>query len=812
MTGLLRDLRFAARSLLRAPGLATIAVLILGAGLGAATIVYGLADAILVHPLPYRDADRLALISETVPGQERISVSWPDFEDFRARSRSFSGLAAIRFDTVTLTGGGEPEYLAVHMFSAGTLATLGVAPLVGREFTAEEERVGGPRAVLLEHHLWRTRFASDPAVLGRSLTLDGSPHTIVGVLPEDFQFLGSYNGAPTGLVVPFSGLPELQRRRGNHPGIWVMGRLAPGVTLAQAREELVELGRVLEEEHADANGGVRPVVRPAGEFVSKDLRGAVLLLLGAVVLVVLVAVVDVAGLLLARGIARQKELAVRAALGAGRAALVRQLLAEALVLAGAGGLLGLLLAAWGLDAVAAARAHGLPILRSPGLHGAVLAAAGVAALVAGVLAGILPALALSEPRLHEVLKAADLGASGGTSGRRARTALVVAELALAFVLLAGAAMSVRGLGRLYQQDLGLDPRGVLTFGVASSPARYDSVPKLRQHLRAIEERLRAVPGVEVVAASGSVPFAGQSETWFGVVGRPPPPRGQDPTANYFMVGPGYDAVLRLRLLAGRAFGAEDEGGHRVVLVNESLAKAFFPGEEAVGRYLGWDPEHQWEIVGVVKDVPAYGLAARRPTPYQLYYALSQLREETFLIQGRDMTFSLRTSVPPLSIVRAVREAVREVDPEQAIHSVNTLEGLMRDSVARERAASTLLAGFAAFALVLASVGLYGLVSHGVARRTRELGLRMALGATPGGLVRMVIGQGLRLTALGLAVGLALALALARVMGTLVAGSGVAEPLLLAGLAAVLAGVAALASFLPARRATRIDPGVALREE
>lgn len=815
MTALLRDLRFAARSLARAPGLALVGVLVLGLGLGAATVVYGAVDAVLIRAVPYPEPERLVVVHEATPAFAEMSVAWPNFEDYRGRSRSFEHVAAMRPWEATLTGVGEPEYVGVYMFSAGMLATLGVEPQLGREFTIDEERPGSAPVAMVEHAFWQTRLGGDPEVIGRTIVLSGKPHTIVGVLPPDFEFVQSYTGAPSVVVVSFSNLDEPSRHRGNHPGIYVLGRLAPGVTLAQARDELRGIGAALEQEHPEENGQLRPVVVTLSERLVRDVRGAVLLLAGAVLLVVLVAIVNVAGLLLARGIARQKELAVRAALGAGRRALVRQLLAEALVLALAGGLVGLLVALWGLDALGAAiRASGLPLISRPELNGAVLGVSAAGALGAGALAGLLPALALSEPRLHDVLKAADLGASGGTGGRRARTALVVAEIALAFVLVAGAAMSVRGLQRLYRQDLGLEPRNVLTFGVPPNPTRHDSAQKLRQHFAAVEERLRAVPGVEAISAASALPFTGQSETSFQVSGAPRPPPGQEPSANYFFSGRELGEVLGLRLVAGRFFGPQDEGAHLTVVVNESLARAFFPDGDAVGRYLEpvGAPERRREIVGVVRDVPSYGLAARKLTPYQSYYPLAHMRDSYLVAGSRYAIVAIRTSVPPLSLVGAIRAAVREVDPDQAIHSVRTLEDLMRRSVLRERIAAWLLGGFAAFAVLLASIGLYGLVSHGVARRTRELGLRMALGASPQALVRSVLGQGVRLTLVGLAVGLVLTLALARAMSRLVAGSGVVEPALLAALGALLVGVAALASFLPARRATRIDPGVALREE
>jgi predicted permease len=602
--------------------------------------------------------------------------------------------------------------------------------------------------------------------------------------------------------------------RSNHPGIYVLARLAPGVGLAQAREELAEIGRALEEEHPGSNAQVRPVAMPAGARLVRDARGAVLLLLGAVGLVVLVAVLNVAGLLLARGIARRKELAIRAALGAGRAALARQLLAEALVLAGGGGLLGLLLAAWGIEGAAAAlRATGLTIPARPELNAGVVVAAVLAALAAGALAGLLPALALSEPRLHDALKETSLGATAGSGGRRARGALVVAEVALAFVLLSGAAMSARGLERLYAQDLGLEPRNVLTLGTASSPARQDGRARLRQRLQDVEDRIRAVPGVEAVSMADSVPFAGQSETTFLVRGAPRPPRGQEPSANVFFVGPEYPKALGIQVLAGRAFRPDDRGQQRVCLVDEALARAFFPGEEALGKWLeSGDGQRAWEIVGVLGHVPSYGLAAEPLAPYQLYFPIDQISDKYFPLFTRDVVWAVRTSGPPLSAVAAIRDAVRQADPDQPVHGVRTLEDRMQGSVLRERLAAGLLAGFAAFALALAAVGLYGLVSHGVARRTRELGLRMALGAAPEAVVRMVLAQGMRLAGAGLAIGLAASLALARLMGRLVQGAGVVEPAVFAGLALLLAAVAALASFLPARRAVRIDPGVALREE
>jgi putative ABC transport system permease protein len=817
ISALASDLRLAVRSLARAPGYAVTVTVVLGMALGAATAVYSAVDAVLLNPVPWKDPDRLVMVFERQPALPEMSISYPDFRDWTERSRSWSALGGFQPMSFDVGGGGgtPPEHVDAFRFSAGVLPALGVQPAMGRNFLAEEDRQGAAPVALLAHDFWKRRGA-DPEIVGKAIRINGQPHTVVGVLPRSFRFFGEKELA---VVTPLGQLPKGQfEARGSHPGIRAIGRLAPGVTFEHARSEMEEIGRGLMREFPQAGDfgqiDVLPALRPLKEDLVQDVRTAILLLLGAVGFVVLVAVANVSSLTLARGLARRKELAIRAALGAGRGALVRQLLVESVLVALCGGAVGLLVAVWGVDLLSAARPASLPDLVEIGVSVPVLLFALGLSVFAGVLSGLLPAISLSEPALHDVLKSGDLGASAGSGGRRARAALVVLEVALAFVLLAGATTSGRALMRLQAKDPGFEPRNLLTFWLSLPSTKYTTVERLQAFRVAALERLGAVPGVKQAAIAYGLPMQGSAEMSFDIAGRPPAQGNDMPFAVMYPQSPGFIETLRIPLLSGRSIGPHDDArAPKVVVIDEVTARKFFPNDDPIGqRITNTGGQESWEIVGVAKHVAAYGLTGKEPSPYQLHFALAQDTDESSLTYYREMSVVLRTDGPPLGVAQAARAALAEVEPDAPIFEVEPMQQIVARSLAAQRFSAALLSGFGVFALVLAGVGLFGLVSHGVTRRTRELGVRIALGAPPESVQRMVVVDGLRPVVIGLVLGMAGAFALAGVLGHLVPGAGRIDVPVAVGSGVALAAVALLASWLPARRAVRIDPAVALRAE
>jgi putative ABC transport system permease protein len=809
MEALLRDLRFALRSLARAPGYSAVVVAILAVAIGATTAIYSVVDAVLLRPLPFRDPERLVLLWEKEPAFAEMSVAYPNFVDWRDQARSFEGIAAFRTESFNLGGVDRPERVEGLRASAGFFRILGITPVLGREFTPDEDRTGGAPVALVTDELWRSRFGASGTIVGRRIVLEGVPHTVVGVLPPGFRF-----GRPLySVVVPTGQIDPKQIDRGDHPGLFGVARLRPGVTLAQARSEMESIGRAIAERYKDAKDTL-PVVAPMHEQVVRDIRAKLVLLMAAAAFVLLIAVANVANLSLARGVTRRRELAIRAALGSGRGRLVRQLLVENAVVALAGGALGVLLATWGVDLLLAYRPTALPRIIAIGVDGRVLAFALAASLAAGILSGLAPALTLSDARLHDVLRAGDLGGGGGAHLGRMRTALVVVEVALACALLAGAGLSARAFARLAATDPGFRTQDVLTFEVSAPAAKYPTTERLRAVERELLRAISATPGVRSASLSLGLPLAGSSETSFHVKGEPEPSGADMNFAVYMPVTPGFFETLGIPLREGRVLDERDRAGAPLaVVVDEVLARRFFPNGDAIGKWLSnTGGTHFRQIVGIVPHVKMYGLAGKEPAPYQMYWAMEQIPEEYMSAYARQVMVAVRTAGAPLASLEAVRRAVAGVDPELPLHDVRAYGERLRESVAAERFSTALLALFAAVAVLLAVGGVYAVMSHAVTRRTHEIGVRMALGAQPGAVQRMVVGQGLRIVAVGLAVGLAATLLLARTMAHLVEGAGRLDPAALGAAVALLCAVALAATWIPARRATRVDPVIALREE
>ncbi|MDY7228207.1 ABC transporter permease [Hyalangium rubrum] len=809
MDSFLQDARYALRVLRKSPGFALVAVLALALGIGANSAVFSVVNGVLLRPLPFAEPEQLVRIfgNFRAAGLERISVSIHEYRDYRDLPRALRSVAAYDQVDVTLTGQDTPERLNAITASASLMPTLGVAPTLGRNFREEEESPGQDRVLLLTHRLWRGRFGANPNILGTTVSLDGNSYTVVGVLPEGFEYpRGTDLYIP--LAPPTSSLaPGFRGRR----FLDVVARLKPGVTLEAAQRDMDRVSGELVQSHpnnySQSSGWAISVV-PMGEQMVGNVRGTLWVLLGAVGFVLLIACTNVANLLLARAAARGREISIRAALGAGRQRLVTQFLTESLILALAGGALGLLLAMWGLDALLALIGDGLPRATEVRLDGrVVLFTLGVSVLT-GVMFGLVPALQASRADLHGALREGTRGTGGRASGRT-RAVLVVSQVALALVLLVGAGLFMRSFLALQAVDAGFDSQGVLTARLSLPTERYPEVAQRANFMRDFVARVQALPGVESAGVVNLLPLTGHSDRSLDVEGKPKGPTDTPwPAVEYRVVSPDYHKVLRIPLLQGRLLTEADsfEAPHSVV-INESTAKALWSGEDPIGRRIRLhrnDGEGPWAtVVGVVQDVKEWGLdQPARPVAY--HAALQQGMSGAYLV--------VRTRQGPEALLASLQTELRAVDSNLPLFDVAPLESVVDDSVSQRRFSMLLLMMFAAGAVVLASLGIYGVIAYTVTLRTRELGIRMALGARQGEVLSLMVGHGLRLTLLGVGIGLALALALGRLLSAMLYGIQAHDPLTFLGVAALLTGVALVASWLPARRAARVDPAITLRAE
>ncbi|MFL5578190.1 MAG: ABC transporter permease [Gemmatimonadaceae bacterium] len=807
MDSLLQDLRFAARGLLRRPGFTAAVVATLALGIGANAAIFSVVNAVLLRPLPYGDPDRLVMVWGRYPDFGRTGTSLPDFTDWRAGTTgSFAEMAAWHGTLFNLTGQGEPEQLRADRVSANFFPALGVRPALGRGFLPEEEKVGGDDdVVVLSHALWQRRFAGDPRVVGQSIDLSGRKYTVVGVAPRGFRFFQDVD-----LWAPLRAdtATMMAQRRSEYMNVF--GRLRPGVSVERARADLAAVEKRLAAEYPQTNAALQTEVLSMKEDLVQAVRPALLVFSAAVGLVLLIACANVANLLLARAAAREREVAVRVALGAGRGRLVRQLLTESVLTALLGGAVGLLLAVWGVSALRAASPAGLlPRLGEVRIDPSVIAFALVLAVATGFLFGLAPALRLAGGALHDALKEGSRGASGGAV-TRFRNALVLGEVAVAVVLLVGAGLLIRSFERLNRVDPGFQPANVLSYGVVLPRAKYGEIDEVPAVYARLLERTRGIPGVRAAAASGNLPMQGSGYVTFAIEGGPERTQGQQTEdLQPFVVTPDYFRVLGIPLRRGRLIEARDvAGAPRVAVINEEMARRYFAGRDPLGlRVTFGDPADTaaawYTVVGVVGDVAQEGLTAR---PYaQLYRALDQVPQ-------RSVWISMRTAGDPMAVAGAARAALGAVDPQLPLNDLRTMEDRIAQDIARPRVSVALLACFSAVALVLAAIGIYGVVAYTVAQRTREIGIRMALGARPDGVLRLVLRQGLAPVAAGVGVGLAASLAATRVMHSLLYGVSATDPLTFVAVALFLGAVALAATWLPARRATRVDPLAALRYE
>ena len=808
MRTLWHDVRYGARMLVRSPGFTAVAVLALALGIGANTAIFSVVKAVLLNPLPYPDSDRLVWIRETNPASGILDepASAPNFNDWRTQSQSFEALAAFSGAAMTLTGEGEPERLTGVATSANFFQVLGVAPALGRGFSPEEEAAGKNRVVVISHGLWQRHFGARPEAIGRTLTLNGNPHTVVGVAPPDFKNPVRGQRAPE-LWVPIAFNFEPTQRRSDY--LSVVGRLKPGTTIEQARADLGAVAARLAQEYPATNTGWGVKVVPLHERVVGDVRPALWVLMGVVGFLLLIACANVANLLLARSAARRQEIAVRSALGARRGRLVRQFLTESLMLSVVGGGLGLLLAAWGVELLVALSPGNIPRLDEVGLDSRVLLFTSAVSVATGVLFGLLPALQASKTDLSESLK--EGGGRGSTAGRgagRLRNSLVVSEIAITVVLLAGAGLMIRSFLSIQSVDPGFRPERILTFNFGLPSAKYREDPQLTAFFEQFVARAAQLHGVERAALASALPLAGGADVLaFSIEGRPAPPPEVVQDAEFTSITPDYFDVMGIPLVRGRKFTERDrEGAPEVVIVNETMARRYWPNEDPLGKRinLGNPEQSPWRtVVGVIGDVRRGGLD-KEPYP-QMHAPLAQAPYNT-------VAFVARTSGDPLALVPAVRRELAEQDRDLPLSSVRTMEQVLADSVARRRFQMLLIASFASIGLLLAGVGIYGVISYSVAQRRHEIGVRMALGARAPDILRLVVGQGLGLALAGVGVGLLAAFALTRVLASMLYGVSTTDPVTFVGVALLLAGVALLASYIPARRATKVDPMVALRYE
>jgi putative ABC transport system permease protein len=812
METLWQDVRFGVRMLLKKPVFTAIAVLALALGAGANTAIFSVVNGVLLRPLPYKDPDKLVRLGEWSKQVPSMSISYPNFKDWRERNRVFEGLAATQFDSYNLTGGDEPERLQGRNVSYNFFDVLGVVPAVGRSFRSDEDRAGAPRVTVLSHGLWQRRFGGDRKIVGKSVALNGESYTVVGVLPQDYRF-----GTQTDVFVPV-GLNEdgeNMRPRDNHPGIYAVARLKDGVTFGQAQEEMKTIAAQLAEEYPKENAGNSVSLTPLSEYFVGDVRTYLLMLLAAVGCVLLIACANVANLLLARAASRSREIAVRRAMGASRFRIIRQLLTESIMLALAGGVVGLLLAMWGVDVLRRASLDLLPTTADIGLDRTVLFFTFGISILTGVLFGLAPALQASKPDLSESLKEGGRSGAEGGARNRVRSLLVVAEVAISIMLLVGSGLLVRSFMLLRETNTGFREEKLLTLQLSYRVGKEEG-RKAVNFFRAVEEKVRALPGVQSAAVSNGVPLLGSSETSFQIKGRPPAEPGKRPMTVSFLTTPGHLDALGIRLLRGRFIDEHDTlGSQPVTVIDEEFARLYFNGENPVGQYLEGDRENNMPdslIVGVVGHVKNYGLDSPGPVQAQMYRARAQVPEKFQPLIATRVSLLVRTFSEPEALTGAVRRAVQEVDPNQPVYNVQTMEQVVSDSIASQRLSMMLLIIFAAVAVVLAAVGIYGVMSYAVAQRTHEIGVRMALGAQGGDVLRMVVRQGMLLVLIGVGVGLLLAAALTRLMSGLLYGVSATDPLTFTGVPLLLFVVALLACLVPARRATKVDPMEALRYE
>ena len=818
---LIQDLRYGLRQLRRNPGFTAVAVLTLALGIGANTAIFSVVNGVLLNPLPFAEPSRLVAVHASKPNFERGAISFPNFLDWRKENHSFSAIAAFRSISMSLTGLGEAERIDAEFITSGFFPLLGVKPLLGRTLAPGEDRIGAAPVVLINEGLWRRKFDSSPDVLGKILTLNGKGFTIVGVIPASFH-MGIMHGdtLPRDAYIPLGQwVNRFLTVRGAGLGIHGVGRLKPGVTLEQARADMAAVTAALAQAYPAADRGLGATLVPLKDQIAGRVRPLLWVMLGAVGFVLLISCVNVANLLLARSTTRKRELAIRAALGAGRWRVVRQLLVESLLLAVAGGGCGLVLASWGTRAGLGLLPGGLPRSNEIGLDLRVLVFTVLVSLLAGVIFGAVPAIKGSRLDLHETLKEGGRGASG--IHHRAQGTFVAVEMALALALLVGAGLMIRSMTRLWNVDPGLNPRNLLIFGYAFPPSMSTaSADEVQAECRELEDKIESIPHVDAAALTwAAFPMYAEDDLQFWIDGQPKPPSTNEMNwALSYVVEPDYFRVMGIPLVRGRLFTERDtDRSPFVVVVDDVFARKFFPGQDPIGKKIHLNRfDRAAEIVGVVGHVRQWGLDADDTNPLraQVYRRLMQVPGAVGALPVTGIDVVVRSKAEPAALMESIRRATGKLSKERVMWGSQTMEEIISGSLAARRFAMTLLGVFAAMALLLAGVGIYGVVSYLVDQRTHEIGVRMALGARQTDVLRSVLSDGGRMALTGVALGFVAALGLTRFLAkySLLFGVRPSDPLTFAGVAALLTLVALAACYIPARRATKVDPMVALRYE
>lgn len=802
MNSLAQDLRFALRMWTRRPGFTLVVLTVLALCIGANTAMFSVINGVLLRPLSLKDPDRLAVLWERTKQKEDMSVAYPNFLDWQSQSQTFEQLAAFKSDNFNYTKGSDPERVPGKHVTANFFSTVGVEPVVGRAFLPEEDGPGAAPVVVVSYNFWRRHLGSDPNISGRQLMLNGHSYTAIGVLPADFNFYGESD-----LFVPLGLSADKLANRASHSGLYVAGRLKQGRSVEAASTEMETIAANLGRQYPQSNEGTSVAVVSLFEDMVGDYRSSFLILLGAVVLVLLIACANVANLLLAAGAARQREMAIRAAAGASRRRLMRQLFAESTMMSVVGGLAGLLVAWGGIKWLMSLAPPDIPRTKEVGIDLWVLGFTALVAVLTGLVFGLAPSVQTSKVDLNSTLKEAGRGSTTAPTSRRMRNVLVTVEIALALILLVGAGLMIKSFLRLRATDPGFDARNVLTMRLSLPPSKYPGKEQYGQFADRMIARAAELPGVQSAAMSGGLPLGRASETSYTVEGRPPVAEGQQPIVVEYAVSPDFFRTMKIPLLKGRYFNEHDrEGSARVIIVDARLAQKAFPGEEPLGRRLIPAGDEPYEIVGIAGNVMHYGLD--REAKEQIYYPLAPLAQHS----GPNLYLSLRTTSEPASYIGAVRQKLYEIDREQPIFDVKTMEDRVSQSIAKPRFNTLLLSIFACVAVLLTVVGTYGVISYTVAQRTNEIGIRLALGARPAHIKRMVLRQGLLLVFVGLTVGLVVAFAINQIMASMVYGVSTTDLTIFAGAALFLTVITLLASYVPARRATRVDPIIALKSQ
>jgi len=813
MAGFRNDLKYAIRMLARSPGFTAVAILTLALGIGANTAIFSVVNGVLLNPLAYPHPGQLVAVYGKAPGATQGYITYLNFLDWQRENQTFSSMAMYRNQDYNFTGAGQAERLSGFMISASFFQTLGVRPILGRDFGAADDQVGAAPVVILGGGFWKRRFGSSRGILGKALTLNGTSYTIVGVIPPGFTFYGPQRDVYT----PIGQWNDPSfRDRSIDMSAHAVGRLKTGITLPQAKADMDAVASNLAAAYPVADKDVGITLVSMKQDIVGNVQPFLLVLLAAVGFLLLIACANVANLLLARSMGRSHEFAIRAALGASHTRVIRQLLTESVLLAGLGGALGFLLAFGGTTAIVNILPGALPRAGDVALDSRVLFFTLGASLFAGILFGLAPALKTSRVNLQEVLKESGRGSSGAR--HRVQGVFVAVEVALALVLLVGAGLMLRSLAALWRVNPGFNPSHAITFALSLPSASTATPAETRARLRRFDAKMRSIPGVEAVSVTlGSRPMIHDTTLPFWIQGQPKPANDNDMHQTMcYLVEAGFRKAMGITLERGRFVTAQDnEHAPLVIDIDDVFARTYFPHENPIGKRVnigGFDV--QAEIVGVVGHVKQWGLGAdpQSAIEAQIYYPFMQLPEKLMPLVADAVAVVLRTKGDPTAVMGSVRRAVAEIDPREVVYGVETMDEVVSNSFSARRLSMILLSAFAALALALACVGIYGVISYLAGQRTHEIGIRMALGAQPRQVLRMILGQGLKLALLGVAIGIVAAFALTRLMASLLFGVSAYDPLTFAGVAILLLLVALAACYIPARRATRVDPMVALRHE